>query len=142
MKQLPKTAYGLLLTFDGYDADPKRCSDIGGLYQFLLELPEAIGMHRLGFPQVVAVDEPGICGLSAFTFIIESHISIHTYEERGFVTADIYSCKGFDTELVVSVLHKYFKTKTLSTSIMVRGTNFYTAPRTHPRQRKRARRRQ
>jgi hypothetical protein len=86
MKPLPLSAYGLLLTFDGYGADAARCTDEQLLLKVLRELPALIQMRRLGEPHLVRVDEPGIAGLSGFTFIMESHISIHTYAERGFVT--------------------------------------------------------
>ena len=35
--------------------------------------------------------DPG--GLSGFVLIAESHISIHRFPRRGFVTADVYSCQ-------------------------------------------------
>lgn len=136
MKTLPKNAYGLLLIFDGYGADAKRCADTGRLYTFLHSLPEAIGMRRLGFPHLVTVEEPGIRGISAFTFIMESHISVHTYSERGFVTVDVYSCKAFDTEEVTSILASYFSTESHTVKVITRGSQFAA---THPRQRKRSR---
>jgi len=136
MKKLPTGSYGLLLTFDGYGADTARCKDVGRLYAFLYDLPQAIGMRRLGYPHIVSVTEAGIRGLSAFTFIMESHISIHTYEERGFVTADVYSCKAFDSSLVSSLLSSYFKTDSHTTHTHVRGKHFDS---TLPRQRKKLR---
>lgn len=139
MKTLPKHAYGLLLTFDGYGADKKRCTDTGRLYTFLSNLPATFGMRPLGFPHIVTVDEPGIRGISAFTFIIESHISIHTYSERGFVTVDVYSCKAFDTDHATAILQSYFSTDSHTTKVLVRGTQFGMTRTTHPRQRKRSR---
>ena len=136
MKPFPKDAYGLLLTFDGYGANVRHCMDISRLYDFLYNLPAAIGMRRLGFPQVVLIEEKGIRGLSAFTFIMESHISIHTYEERGFVTADVYSCKEFDVDAVTQMLKSYFETQSFSTQTVVRGKEFN---KLNPRQRKRLR---
>lgn len=138
MTSIPKSAYGLLLTFDGYGASRARCANTGALYRFLYDLPGIIGMRRLGFPHIVRVDEPGIKGLSGFTFIMESHVSIHTYEERGFVTADIYSCKTFDVEHVIATLVAYFSTDSHAVSTHVRGTRF-NVESSHPRQRKRPR---
>jgi S-adenosylmethionine decarboxylase len=83
-----------------------------------------LNMRSLGFPHIVSVQEKGIKGLSGFTFIMESHISIHTYVERGFVTADIYSCKQFNTNEAADYLADIFKIRTFETSVLVRGSRF------------------
>jgi len=135
MKKLPENAYGLLLTLDGYGASQQACGDMDQLYKLLSHLPHAIGMRPIGFPHIVSVDEPGIKGLSGFTFIMESHISVHTYEERGFVTADIYSCKHFDADKAATYVAKAFKLKSFDTSVLIRGKKF--GPTTsHPRTKK------
>ena len=118
------TAYGLLLTFDGYGAEGVLCSDEILLRKVLLELPSLIGMRSLGTPQIVRVDAPDIAGLSGFTFIMESHISIHTYSERGFVTADIYSCKNFDTEFAKKYLMEAFAIADVEVNTLPRGLRF------------------
>lgn len=118
------TAYGLLLTFDGYGASRELCANTGHLIRVLKALPDQIGMRRLGEPHTVRVDEPGIAGLSGFTFIMESHVSIHTYEERGFVTVDVYSCKDFDTTRATSFIASAFHIASYETNVIVRGTRF------------------
>jgi S-adenosylmethionine decarboxylase len=124
MKNIPKDAYGLLLTFDGYGASKDLCGDVNLLHEILTALPGHINMRRLGNPHIESVDEPGIAGLSGFTFIMESHISIHTYIERGFVTADIYSCKWFDTEEAAKFLVKAFHIDSFEVSDIIRGARF------------------
>lgn len=121
-------AYGLQLTLDGYAADPVLCGDVANLYNLLMKLPEHIGMRRVGFPHIIKIDEPGIKGLSGFVFIMESHISIHTYEERGFVTADVYSCKTFDEEKTRSYLTKAFAIQAFESSLAIRGKQFQNLP--------------
>lgn len=121
-------SYGLLLAFDGYNASPEACADTTLLIQVLNELPARIGMRPLGEPHVVSVEEPGIAGLSGFRFIMESHISIHTYEERGFVTADIYSCKAFDAELAARFLCEAFSVPSYEHSVITRGARFHLLP--------------
>ena len=128
MTALPQGAYGLLLAFDGYEASNDACANVDLLHSILVELPEKIGMRRIGEPRSVAVDEPGIAGLSGFTFIMESHISIHTYTERGFVTADIYSCKWFDVEVAARFLAEAFGITSYETNHTVRGTRFHPFP--------------
>lgn len=128
MKTLPEGAYGLLLAFDGYEASSDHCADEALLRSVLIGLPARIGMRRLGEPQIVSVDEPGIAGLSGFTFIMESHISIHTYAERGFVTADVYSCKWFDLGEATRYLAEAFSIPSFDTSHVVRGLRFGALP--------------
>ena len=121
---LPKNAYGLLLAFDGYGVPEARSSDAAQLTDFLYSFPATIDMRRLGEPNVIAIDEPGVRGLSGFTFIMESHVSIHTYIEQGFVTVDIYSCKDFDTERATALLADFFATTSYHTHTLVRGRSF------------------
>lgn len=47
-------------------------------------------------------------GYSTFVMIAESHLSIHTFPELGYISFDCYSCKYFDTALVENLLNKYF----------------------------------
>lgn len=124
MSALPEHAYGLLLAFDGYGASRERCADEARLRQVLVELPEHIGMRRIGEPHAVRVDEEGIAGLSGFTFIMESHISIHTYEERGFITADIYSCKWFDANEAAHYIANAFSIEFFECKDLFRGLRF------------------
>ena len=118
-------AYGLQLVLDGYGADRDLCEDVQHVYELLMKLPEHLGMRRVGFPHIIQIDEEGIRGRSGFTFIMESHISIHTYSERGFVTADVYSCKPFDAQLVRDLLTKAFKIQSYESNTMVRGMQFH-----------------
>ena len=133
MKPLPPHAYGLLLTLDGYGASEKICADISGLYRFLEQLPGLIGMRPIGSPHIVSVEEAGIAGLSGFTFIMESHISIHTYQEKGFVTADVYSCKNFDTKKVARYLSEYFHTSASESHTIIRGAQFSSSKNSRAR---------
>ncbi|HEY0011210.1 MAG TPA: S-adenosylmethionine decarboxylase [Candidatus Paceibacterota bacterium] len=121
-------AYGLLLALDGYGADVRDCADGAKLRNLLQTLPPSIGMRPLGEPHTVYVDEEGIRGLSGFTFIMESHISIHTYEERGFVTADIYSCKLFDTQTAAEYITQAFGLTNVETQVITRGRGFHNLP--------------
>ena len=47
-------------------------------------------------------------GYSTIAMIAESHIAFHTFPEQGFVTADVYSCKDFDTKIVEEIFDKMF----------------------------------
>lgn len=122
--RLPDNTYGLQLTFDGYGASKELCGNAALVHRMLDEMPARIGMRPLGSPHVVHVDEPGIRGLSGFRFIMESHISIHTYEERGFITVDIYSCKAFDAEKAAQLIARTFDVASYEHSVLLRGKRF------------------
>lgn len=66
----------------------------------------------------------GFPGLSAVLIISESHISIHTWPEYGYVSIDVYTCgsrsKPYNT---IDVFKKYFKPKYLLINEIQRGVN-------------------
>lgn len=47
-------------------------------------------------------------GYSTFVMIAESHLSLHTFPEAGFLTFDCYSCKDFDNERALAVIDECF----------------------------------
>ena len=59
---------------------------------------------------------------------MESHISVHTFPARGFVSVDVYSCKnGLNTELISEYFTEKFGLKDLETNFVKRGTKYPTA---------------
>ena len=75
---------------------------------------EASGMKAVGaleffdFPQrkqVVSSDVEDFGGVTAFQILAESHLSIHTYPNIRAFSLDLFSCRGFDTDLVVKLVH-------------------------------------
>ena len=64
-------------------------------------------------------------GISGFVMIAESHISIHTFPEKGFVSIDVYTCKNeIDTEMVNAYFKKAFELESLEVNTVIRGTKF------------------
>ena len=123
MKMITKT-YGLHLTIDGYGADSKKLDDISFLFETLNNLPAMIGMHKIGFPHIIQFKEEHIKGISGFIFIVESHISIHTYSKKKFLSMDVYSCKNFDYKRVVNIIKKMYKIKRVEINVIERGKSF------------------
>ena len=73
------------------------------------------------FPYSGAVPEDK--GITGVVIIAESHISVHTFQERGHVFVDVFSCKDFDTEFVKNYFIKAFEAKEVDTNVVRRGTN-------------------
>ena len=71
------------------------------LVRLLNELPEKIGMHLLAGPVVVrgVSENPGWTG---FAIIDKSHIVVHTFDDNGLASVDVFSCRPFDADGALS----------------------------------------
>lgn len=122
------TSFGEHLTFDGYGGDPKKLNDKELVFSCLNDLPEKLGMNKLTEPQVVFApenDEKDPGGWSGFVIIAESHISIHTFPKRKFMSADVYTCKnGMDTSFISDYFKKTFDLEDSEENFIKRGTKY------------------
>lgn len=118
------TTFGLHLMIDAYGIDPLKLADVTLLFNTLNRLPEKIGMRKLGVPQIAEVDEKGKEGISGMLMIYESHISIHTFPKREYLSMDLYSCKPFDSQQVIAIMRAAYAPKELETREIPRGTMY------------------
>lgn len=123
-KQIP---FGLHLMLEAYNCDRKVLQDKKLVNKLLDTLPDEIGMKKLIEPVVIFAPgndkrDPG--GWSGFVIIQESHISIHTFIKRRFITADVYSCKEFDAMKAVEYFKRIFKTEDIEYGIEQRGIKY------------------
>jgi S-adenosylmethionine decarboxylase len=129
--------FGVHLTLDGYGGSRQLLANADHIRACLGELPELLGMHKLIEPMVLEVGQlsdkdPG--GLSGYVLIAESHISIHTFPLRGFVSADVYTCQnGLEAERIRQYFADAFALEDIETNLIRRGTrypqyNIYEAP--------------
>lgn len=120
--------FGSHLTLDGYGGDFEKLNDKSIVTRCLEELVEKLGMHKLTEPMVVecgAVNPKDSGGYSGFVMIIESHISVHTFPFRKFVSVDAYTCKGsIDKEFVVNYFKEAFGLEEVEVNYIVRGKKF------------------
>ncbi|MGP8194302.1 MAG: S-adenosylmethionine decarboxylase, partial [Syntrophobacteraceae bacterium] len=63
-------------------------------------------------------------GVSGFVLIAESHISIHTFPDKQYMSIDMFSCKPFDTGLAVDTIKSYFKIQKHEIKVLDRGQEF------------------
>ena len=77
--------------------------------QWIKELVADIDMEILKEPSSIYCDEPDNKGISSFCLITTSHISLHSWEKTdpNLVQLDVYSCKQFDTNIVLNKLKKF-----------------------------------
>ena len=130
-KTSPKNKnFGLHLTLDGYLCNSKKLDDPKWLMYILEDLPRRMRMHLLMPPYVVhagANDKKDPGGWSGCVVIEESHIAIHTFPGRGFVSADVYTCKnGMDVAFIENYFRQKFALGDIETNFIKRGTRYPT----------------
>ena len=122
--------FGEHITIDGYEGSAKLLDDKEVVISCIADLCAVLKMHPLGNgkPTVVPapdnhLKDPG--GWSGFLIIAESHISIHTFPKRRFVSADVYTCQnGIDADFVVDFFKKKFKLKEVEHHFIKRGMKY------------------
>jgi S-adenosylmethionine decarboxylase len=95
-------------------------------FNFLKLVPELIGMTPITQPYVFpyAGLVPEDRGITGIVIIAESHISVHSFEEKGYCFIDIFSCKDFDTKKAIEIIHEIFKPVSSEINIVKRGLDF------------------
>ncbi len=120
--------FGEHLTIDGYGGEEKLLDDKNLVAHALNELVFLLGMKSLAKVQIYKAEpnnkkDPG--GWTGIIALTESHISIHTFPKRRFVSADVYTCQnGMDTELILNYFYKKFGLKDIEKNFLKRGTRY------------------
>lgn len=120
--------FGEHLTIDGYGGEESKLNDRAIVLSCLNELPEKLDMYKLSTPEIYHsegndIKDPG--GWTGVVVIAESHISIHTFPKRGFVSADVYTCKnGIDIDFIIRFFTEKFGLKNTETNFLKRGTRY------------------
>ena len=113
--------FGEHLTLDGYGGSYDSLNNKEYVLSCLNDLPEKLDMTKLSVPEVYFapgndLKDPG--GWSGFVVIEESHISIHTFPARGFVSADV------NTDLIEDFFKSKFDLQEIETNFIKRGTRY------------------
>ena len=116
--------YGPHLLLEGYGANPISLQDSKLIYNFLDELPGLIGMTKIKQPDVVVFEDEDKAGVTGIVMIVTSHISIHTYSLKRCFFLDVFSCKDFDSKIVVDKARETFDQTWSTHQVIDRGTNF------------------
>ena len=116
------------LVVDGYSVDPKKLEDEDLISKFLDDYPDRIGMTKIMPSQVYTYhgQMPEDWGVSGFVLIAESHISVHTFPERGYINIDIFSCKEFDAKASLRDVEEAFSLPEVRVWTMERGLEYST----------------
>ena len=115
MKERPD--FGAHYLIDLHDCDPKLIELVGPTREIILRAAKECGATILEdfFHQF----DP--FGVSGVVLIAESHFSVHTWPENGFVAADIFTCGDMQPQVAIDVMRKDFRAKEAMVKVVVRG---------------------
>jgi S-adenosylmethionine decarboxylase len=120
--------FGWHLTLDGYRGAPARLGSLEVVRAWLDEVPDLLGMDKLIEPCLIEVGprnakDPG--GITGFVLIAQSHLSIHTFPRRRFVSADVFTCQDYlDHESIRQSLIMTFNLGEVESNLIPRGTRY------------------
>lgn len=122
--------FGEHLTYDGYGGDYAALDCRATVLRALTDLVTALGMTILGGPEVYlapASDNKDPGGWTGMVVLQESHISIHTFPARSFLSADVYTCQnGLDTAAIKRFFRTRFGIADEEVNFLKRGTRYPT----------------
>ena len=118
--------FGPHLMLDLSECDRARINDLGFIFDFLNTIPEKIGMNKITQPYVFPYEgvRPEDNGITGFVVIAESHLSVHTFVEKGYAFVDLFSCKPFDTDMARDLIVEAFASKRPEMYMLERGRGF------------------
>ena len=95
-------------------------------FDYLKTLPEMIGMTPIIQPYVFPYSGlvPEDRGITGIVIIAESHLSIHSFQEKNYTFIDIFSCKDFDVYKALEYTLELFKPTSFTKNIVERGIDF------------------
>jgi len=114
------------VTIDGYGGDPRKLADENLARAFLDVCPSSIGMTKIAPAHVCRYSgaKPQDWGISGFVLIAESHISLHTFPDHGYLWVDVFSCKTFDADQAIDDIRERFQLREWRVHTLPRGLEF------------------
>ena len=120
--------FGEHLMIDGYGGDFDKLNNKEVVFDFINELVVRLGMKKLAEPVVYFAEDNNIKdpgGWSGFVVIAESHISVHTFPKKGFLSADVYTCRnGLEINSVLDFIKEKFDLKEIEENFVKRGLKY------------------
>lgn len=126
MTEDPFGSFGPHLMLDLVGCPVKILSDLQVHFNFLNEVPTIIGMTKITQPHVFPYSGlvPEDRGITGVVIIAESHLSVHSFEQKGYCFIDIFSCKPFDTDRVLQEVLNRFEPSSYERQLSRRGRDF------------------
>jgi len=121
-----KDAFGPHLTLDLIGCPKEILKDYNLHFDLLKNLPNMIGMTPITQPYVFPYSGlvPEDKGITGIVIIAESHLSIHSFEDKGYTFIDMFSCKPFDVEKAERYIIELFQPERVERNLIQRGKDF------------------
>jgi S-adenosylmethionine decarboxylase len=111
--------FGRHVLADIWGVDFNKLNDIEFLKEHMYKAAEKSGAKILAIQYEAFTP----CGVTVLLLLSESHLSIHTYPEKGFAAIDGYTCGDeVDPEVSINYLLSIFTPEKIYSSKIIRGT--------------------
>lgn len=102
--------WGLQTSLDLYDCNPETIRSAEKIREYVIELCDLIEMRRFGECQIVHFGEDErVKGYSMIQLIETSLISGHFANLTNAAYIDVFSCKGYDPDVVARFTRSFFE---------------------------------
>lgn len=124
------STFGRHIAADVWGVDAQVLNDSQQLQAHLIEAAESCGATVLS----VQCKQFAPQGATVLVLLSESHLSIHTYPEKGFAAIDCYTCgETVDPDLAISYLFSTLKPERTYVKKLVRGLGPITVDQSYTR---------
>lgn len=103
--------------WDIYECNSDTCSFVDPIREILNKIVNELQLGKVD----EAYKQFDPIGATGFILLEESHISIHTWPEKGYVAIDVFSCKPFNIETINTIIKEFFQTDLIETKVITRG---------------------
>ena len=120
--------HGKHLIIDAYGCDYDSLWNTELIKHILLKVTSMIGLRPLSDTLIYEVDDTMITkentGVTGGIIFMESHFTFHTFPDKEYFSADIYSCNTFDHAEVVNYITDVFHAQSQDITVLIRGNQF------------------
>jgi S-adenosylmethionine/arginine decarboxylase-like enzyme len=120
-----KKFWGYHLMADCSNCKRENIKDIKNIKKFINNLVKECKMKKLGKIKIENLQDgdEDLFGYSVVQLIHTSSITCHFMDISGDAYIDIFSCKEFDCEKVISIINKYFLPTKINKHFLIRDSN-------------------
>ena len=112
--------WGFHLSIDAGGADLTKISDPQLIERFIKDLVKRIDMVAYGEPQIVRFGSGNKEGITAQQLIETSNLAAHFVDRDNTMYLDVFSCKPYDTDIVIGLVKQYFKPERVRPNYLTR----------------------
>jgi len=112
--------WGWHLSVNASFCDLDKITDRDTVYNFIKQLVVDIDMEPYGEPDIVYFGVGDKSGFTAQQLISTSNICAHYVDEYKAIFLDVFSCKPFETSVVVELVKQYFNAQQVTTTFNAR----------------------